>query len=139
MPDGPSVVPDEERGIFVRIVAKVGRASRPSVYAVCGPGYDTTEHGSLEEAKEAAEQERYQPFVPQVNPGWPPMPDIITAWPLRLYVEESTWPYSRGSATETQRLAHRAEERLNSFSRRCRNCRARPGTPGRDFCGSKSR
>ena len=115
MPDGSWVLPDEESGIFVRIVAKLERTGKAARYTVSGPGYDTTDHASLDEAKEAADEERYQPFVPQVNPGWPPMPDIITAWPLKLYVKETTWPYWQGSATEIQRLAKRAEERLNSY------------------------
>ena len=89
----------EESGIFVRIVSKLERTGHASGYIVCGPGYDTTEHPSLDEAKEAAEEERYQPFTTRVNPGWPPMPDIVTAWPLNLYVKETTWPHWRGSAT----------------------------------------
>jgi len=115
MPDGPWVLPDEESGIFVRIVAKQERTGQASRYTVSGPGYDTTEHPSLDEAKEAAEEERYQPFTTGGNPGWPPMPDIITAWPLKLYVEETTWPHWQGSATEIQRLAKRAEERISSY------------------------
>jgi len=113
MPDGPWVLPDEESGIFVRIVAKLERPGQAARFTVTGPGYDTTEHASLDEAKEAAEEERYKPFVPRVNPCWPPMPDIITAWPLKLYVEETTWSHWQGSATEIERLAKRGEEAIN--------------------------
>jgi len=115
MPDGPWVLPDEENGIFVRIVAKLDRTGEPSRYTVSGPGYDTTEYPTLDEAKEAAEEERYQPFTTQVNPGWPPMPDTITAWPLQLYVKETTWSHWQGSPTEIQQLAKRAENRINSY------------------------
>lgn len=114
MPDGPWVLPDEESGVFVRIVAKLERAGQPSCYTVSGPGYDTTEHPSREGAMEAAEVERYRPFIPRMN-DWPPMPEIITAWPLQLYVKETTWPYWQGSATEIQRLAKRAEARLQRY------------------------
>lgn len=136
MPDGPWVLPDEENGIFVRIVAKLERPGQPSCYTVGGPGYDTTEHPSLDEAKEAAEEERYEPFTTQVNPGWPPMPEIITAWPVKLYVKETTWPYWQGSATEIARLAKRSEERMNSrfipFQKLARDqWYIRPGIPQR--------
>jgi hypothetical protein len=114
MPDGPWLLPDEESGIFVRVVAKLERAGQTSCYTVSGPGYDTTEHASLEEATEAAETERYQPLLPRIN-NWPPMPEIITAWPLKLYVKETTWPHWLGSATEIQRLAKRAEARVHSY------------------------
>ena len=114
MPDGPWVLPDEENGSFVRIVAKLERPGQSSSYSVSGPGYDTTEHPSLEEAMEAAEAERYRPFIPRMN-DWPPMPEIITAWPLKLYVKETKWPYWQGSATEIQRLAKRAEARLHRY------------------------
>ena len=114
MPDGPWVLPDEENGSFVRIVAKLERPGQSSSYSVSGPGYDTTEHPSLEEAMEAAEAERYRPFIPRMN-DWPPMPEIITAWPLKLYVKKTKWPYWQGSATEIQRLAKRAEARLHRY------------------------
>ncbi len=113
MPDGPWVLPDEDSGIYTRQVEGRKRRGHPPHYTVTGPGYDTTEHPSLDEAMEAAEAERYQPFVTQVNPGWPPMPEIISAWPLELFVKESVWPYWLGSSTEIAGFARRAEEWMN--------------------------
>ena len=61
LPDGPWVLPDLESGIYIRYVARLERTGQPPYYAVTGPGYETTEHPSLEEAMEAAEAERYRP------------------------------------------------------------------------------
>ncbi len=115
LPDGPWVLPDLESGIYIRHVARLERTGRPPCYAVTGPGYETTEHPSLEGAMEAAEAERYQPWFSQPLNDWPPMPEVITSWPLKLYVKETTWPYWQGSPTEIARLAKRGEERMNRY------------------------
>jgi hypothetical protein len=110
MPDGPWVLPDEESGIYVRQVAKLERDGHPVCFTVTGPGYLTTEHPSLEQAMKTAEAERYTPWWSQPRNDWPPMPEIVTAWPVHLFVKETTWAHWQGSATEIARLAKRGED-----------------------------
>lgn len=58
---------------------------------------------------EAAEAERFRPWTSPPN-DWPPMPEVVTAWPLELFVKETTWLRWQGSPTEIARLAKRSEE-----------------------------
>lgn len=107
LPDGPWVLPNEDSDVYVRLITKTETAGRPT-FTLTGPGYDATEHATLDEAMAEAEFYRFEPVDDR-----PPMPTQSPP-PKELFVLQSVWERWRGSTTAIAALAKRADEWMDT-------------------------